>query len=463
VSSITVCGGSVIGLSTAMLLARDGHEVTVLERDQTPAETADRAWDGWPRSGVAQFRQPHVLLARTRHVLDAELPGLTDELLKAGCVRFDQLDSIPGWQRQPEDERLWTVTGRRPVAESVLAAAAERTAGVTVRRGVGVTGLLTGPPPPPAADGVPHITGVRTADGAELRADLMVDATGRQSRLASWLAAAGAPPLTEEAEDSGFMYFTRYFTGPTLPALLGPVVAAIGTISILTIPGDNGTWSVTLFAAVADKPLRALRETSQYMAVIRACPRQAHWVDGEPVTDVLVMAGVLDRYRRLIVSGRPVATGVLAVGDAWACTNPSAGRGISVGLMHAQKLRDAVRDSEGDPLALAHEFDRRTEAEVTPYYRGQVATDRARVAEMDALRAGAEPPSPDPPRAGWMAGLSQDPVLLRGLMDVGACLAHPQEVMARPGFLDRALSFAGDPLPVMPGPDRETLVTLATG
>jgi len=178
---------------------------------------------------------------------------------------------------------------------------------------------------------------------------------------------------------------------------------------------------------------------------------------------VLVMAGVLDRYRRLIVSGRPVATGVLAVGDAWACTNPSAGRGISVGLMHAQKLRDAVRDSEGDPLALAHEFDRRTEAEVTPYYRGQVATDRARVAEMDALRAGAEPPSPDPPRAGWMAGLSQDPVLLRGLMDVGACLAHPQEVMARPGFLDRALSFAGDPLPVMPGPDRETLVTLATG
>jgi 2-polyprenyl-6-methoxyphenol hydroxylase-like FAD-dependent oxidoreductase len=463
VSSMIVCGGSVIGLSTAMLLARDGHEVTVLERDQAPAATADRAWDGWPRSGVAQFRQPHLLLARSRQVLDAELPGLTDELLTAGCVRFDQLDSIPGWQRQPEDDRLWTVTGRRPVAESVLATAAGRTAGVTVRRGAGVTGLLTGPPPSPAADGVPHITGVRMADGAELRADLVIDATGRQSKLASWLAAAGAPPFTEEAEDSGFMYFTRYFTGPKLPALFGPVVAAIGTISVLTIPGDNGTWSVTLFAASADKPLRALRETSRYMAVVRACPRQAQWVDGEPVTDVLVMAGVLDRYRRFIVSGRPVATGVLAVGDAWACTNPSAGRGISVGLMHVQQLRDAVRAAAGDPLALAHEFDRRTEAEVTPYYRGQVATDRARVAEMAALRAGAEPPPLDPPRAGWMAGLSQDPVLLRGLMDVGACLAHPQEVMARPGFLDRALSFAGDPLPVMPGPDRDTLVSLAAG
>ena len=47
-------------------------------------------------------------------------------------------------------------------------------------------------------------------------------------------------------------------------------------------------------------------------------------------------------------------------------------------------------------MALAGEFDRRTEAEVTPYYRGQVATDRARIAEMDALRAGTEPPPPEP-------------------------------------------------------------------
>jgi flavin-dependent dehydrogenase len=43
------------------------------------------------------------------------------------------------------------------------------------------------------------------------------------------------------------------------------------------------------------------------------------------------MAGILDRYRRFVVDGAPVVTGYAAVGDAWACTNPSAGRGISVG------------------------------------------------------------------------------------------------------------------------------------
>jgi hypothetical protein len=47
----------------------------------------------------------------------------------------------------------------------------------------------------------------------------------------------------------------------------------------------------------------------------------------EPITDVLPMGGTIDRHRRLLVDGRPVATGIAPLADAWACTNPATGRG----------------------------------------------------------------------------------------------------------------------------------------
>ena len=84
-ANIVVCGGSVIGLTAAMLLARDGHDVTVLERD--PAEVPsswEEAWDTWDRPGVPQFHQPHNLFPRYRKILDEELPDVLDGLVANG-------------------------------------------------------------------------------------------------------------------------------------------------------------------------------------------------------------------------------------------------------------------------------------------------------------------------------------------------------------------------------------------
>ena len=176
------------------------------------------------------------------------------------------------------------------------------------------------------------------SDGEELLADLVVDATGRLSRAPDWLAAIGARRPIEEQADSGFVYYTRYFRGVE-PRRVGPVLGSHGTISVLTLPGDNGSWSVTIFTSTGDQPLKNLRHEEVWTRIVRACPLYAHWLEGEPVSSVLAMAGIVDRCRRFVVDGSPVATGFVAVADAWACTNPSAGRGLTVGFLHAVQLR----------------------------------------------------------------------------------------------------------------------------
>jgi 2-polyprenyl-6-methoxyphenol hydroxylase-like FAD-dependent oxidoreductase len=459
---IVVCGGGVVGLSAGMMLARDGHAVTVLEGDAAPPPAAPaEAWSGWQRAGVSQFRQPHTVFARFREVADRELPGLTDRMLAAGCVRFDPLAALPPTIADPGplpgDERLTSVTGRRPVVESVVAAAAADQPGLTLRRGVRVAGLLTGAP---ALPGVPHVTGVRTTTGEEVPADLVVDATGRRTRSREWLTGIGARPPAEEAEDRGFVYYTRYFTGPRRPVRMGPMLTPLGSISVLTLDGDNDTWSVTVFGLSGDAAIKRLRSPDAFDRLLAACPLQAHWADGQPLDGVHAMAGVLDCRRELVVDGRPVVTGFAALGDAWACTNPSAGKGLSVGMLHAQLLRGVVASSLDDPAGLAVAFAAGSRDTVEPFYRAQVAADRVRVAQMRAAAEGTAPPPPDAAWARLSNAAMHDGVLFRALVEVIGCLATPEEVYARPEVVARLAASAAPAGPPPPGPDRAELLDL---
>ena len=469
-AEILVLGAGLCGLSTAMLLARDGHQVTVLERDPAPPPQAGppeaaQAWETWERRGVSQFRLPHVMLPRWRVQMEQELPEVLDELLAAGGLRLNTLAMLPQARRGPlrdGDERFVTVTARRPVLEAAVAAVASRTPGVTIRRGVAVTGLLADPP---ARARAARVSGVLAAGGQALRADLVVDCCGRRSPLPSWLQAIGAPRPAEEREDCGFVYYGRHFRTRTgeMPRAQTNILQHYDSVSILTLPGDNGTWSVVLTTASQDRQLRALREPGRWDAALARYPLAAHWRDGEPTTGVDVMAGLEDRHRRLVAGGVPVATGVVAVGDAWACTNPSLGRGASIGLLHACALRDVLRDvSPGDPDKLVRRFDEVTTAVVEPLYRMTLWFDRNRLAEIAADAAGT-PDEIDDPR--WAASKAlfaaslADQDLAREYLSVATLLTTASELFAQPGMPERVMRLGtGATRYPLPGPSRRELL-----
>jgi 2-polyprenyl-6-methoxyphenol hydroxylase-like FAD-dependent oxidoreductase len=148
----------------------------------------------------------------------------------------------------------------------------------------------------------------------------------------------------------------------------------------------------------------------------------------------MAMGGVLSRVR-------PVAhevDGLVSLGDAWACTNPAMGRGMSFGFAHAALLRRAVGAHAGRPASMIAMFAALTERELAPYHRATMATDRARLAEIDALLAGETPPPPSP----LVRAMVHDADVFRGAMDIIGCLALPQEVFARPGFAERVEAYS---------------------
>jgi 2-polyprenyl-6-methoxyphenol hydroxylase-like FAD-dependent oxidoreductase len=465
-AEVVIIGGGLTGQAAAMLLAADGHRVSVLERDPAPPSTsAAEAWDSWERRGVNQFRMLHYFLPRFREVVEAELPAVAAELEADGALRMNPLEGMPvemsGGLRD-DDARFALLTGRRPMVEAAVGRVTARTPGVEIRRGVAVKGLLTGDE---QVDGVPHVVGVVTEEGDEVRADLVVDAGGRRSALPRLLADIGARAPVEELEDSGFVYYGRHFRSVdgSLPPAFGPALMPYDSVSILTLPADNGTWGVGLVTSAGDADLRAARDADVWTRVVTSYPLVAHWLDGEPITDIAVMAKIEDRHRAFVVDGVPVATGVVPLGDSWACTNPSVGRGASIGVLHARELRDTLRRvAPSDAFAFATALHDATAEAVEPYFRDTLAFDRHRLAEIGAQIAGVPYETDDP---AWGLGqalanaAAKDPELLRGYLEIVSVLARGVDVLSRPGVAERALELGADG-EGFPGPTRAELLAL---
>ncbi len=339
-ASVVVVGASFAGLLTGAAAQRAGHTVTVLERDELPP-------DARSRPGVPQDRQPHILLRRGLDAIEALLPGAADDLVAAGGVRFNT-GRIPwlsefGWNPLG-DVGYDIVSLSRPLLESVVRRRVVGLERLTLRERTRVSGLRR-------TDGrwtVQLETGDELA--ADLAADLVVDASGRSSRLPHWLSALGVPTPEPSVVEAGLGYASRRFSG-RVPLSTGVVLLATPADPRggLALQVEHGEWLVCAAGYGEHRPGRTEAEFDDFLATLRD-PALAHLTAGlEPVSEVAVHRQTGNR-RHAYGTGADWPAGLLVVGDALTAFNPIYGQGITVAALEAQLLADElVRWTSGAP------------------------------------------------------------------------------------------------------------------
>ena len=374
---IAVLGAGVAGLASALALARDGHQIVLVERDNVVVGEALDAPD-WPRQGIPHFLQAHAFTSRGRRELKLHFPDVFDALLRAGA------DDIPLWRKlpgdvRPEDDELAILGVRRPLIEWALRRAVLAHDGIRVEDDVRVDGLQADPSPTPV------VRGVRTPAGW-IDADLVIDATGRRSPVHDWIESLGGTPMAEESSDCGVIYYTRYYRvregatlpdGPWLPTPRGDL--GYGLFS--SFPGDNRTFAGLIAIPPGDQELKILRRSSAFDAALPLLPALDSWTNADtstPFTDVLPM-GSLQNTVRTFVDGRPPAIGLISIGDALCHTDPVFALGLSFGLIEATELATAVRQHGPDLEEVALAFDRAMRPSITERFRFATAVDDLRL------------------------------------------------------------------------------------
>jgi len=453
-ASVIVIGSGITGLATALVLSQRGLAVTLLERDAEPAtDTASEAFARWQRKGASQVRHSHVFLGRLRNLLRDRHPELLADLLAAGARELKMLEVPPrtmqGLVPEPGDEDLVILGCRRTTLEWVVRRHVLAREGVALLGGATVTGLLTEPGDPP------RVTGVSIREGdqqRDLRADLVVDASGRQSQVPKWLAAAGARTPEETTEPSGIVYYTRFYKlrpGAVEPEPgVHPGAADYNWIKYAIFPADDRTFSITLAASLAFPEMKILARAEAFEIVANALPAVARWVDpaqaepiGDPAHPVQAMGGLVNRLRRFVDERGPLAEGLFVLGDAAYCTNPLYGRGCSQGFVHAELLAEALARHGRDLRAVALDLDQAARRDIEPFYRASLVADR------DATRK-AEGRVPSGVRArlvtrffedGVGVAVRCDPVVYRAFVRMMNMIETPEQAFSHPRVLLRAL------------------------
>lgn len=364
-----VIGGSVGGLLAARSLAAHFERVTILERDPLPGP-------GEFRPGTPQARHAHTLLPEGQALFELLFPGFTDELLAGGAVSLDPAQDISifmegSWRAPKNRDAGRRVTFSRPFFEAVLRQRLADYHNVVFLASQEVMGLSTDA-------GRTRVTGVRLrrrrllGDGVEaLPADLVVDASGRNSQAPRWLADLGYTPPGETLLTTHTGYATRLYRRPSnfdagwKMLYLRPRPPA-GTRGGLILPVEGDRWLVTLIGVARDYPST---DVDGFENFARQFPTPRFYEalqKAEPLDEPFGFQQTETRLRHFDHLPRWLGN-FLVLGDAVMTLNPVYALGMTAAALGSLTLEECLRVQHASRPS-AHELARRFQtqlAEVT--------------------------------------------------------------------------------------------------
>jgi 2-polyprenyl-6-methoxyphenol hydroxylase-like FAD-dependent oxidoreductase len=428
-----VIGASMGGLVTAAALAPHFGRVTVLERDALPSAPAHRR-------GVPQSKHAHGLQPGGLRALESLLPGITDDLVAGGAPTGDQCQDASwyvGGGRLARSVAGYRAIGlTRPYLEHRVREHVRALPNVVIRDCFDVTGLV-------AAEhrGSVEVRGVvgspEPGTTVELRADLVVDASGRRSALPDWLRSLGCAVPAEEQVHCRMAYLTRRWRlandvmGEDVVAVVAPAdTPSFGVI----IAQEDGSHIVTLGGLLDGAPAK---DDDAYLAFASSLPdaRIADALAGaEPVTDYQPSRFPFSRRRRYDKL-RSFPSGLLALGDSIASFNPMYGQGMSVAAREAVLLRDSLAKGALNTRAFFKAAHRIEDVAWKISTGGDLrfdAIEGARTPDMRVMNAYLDR---------LAVAARHDPVVAEAFLSVAGFMAGPQTLF-KPAVLRRALRGA---------------------
>lgn len=439
-----VIGGGIAGLLATRVLTEHFEHVLLIERDHYPEEPVFRA-------GVPQGRHIHIMKLRGQHTIEELFPGITKKLIARGAIEIDFIREFAirypaGWLPRL-DSSLKGYTYTRLLLEWQIRRELIKNERVQVIEGREVVGLVA------SNDGL-SVKGVRirTRNGTaptegeqeEMLADLVVDASGRESHTPTWLEEMGYMPPEETVINAFLGYATcTYEPAPDLTRdWKGLRVASDPPKNLrggIIWPIEGGRWMVLLGGSGKDYPptdesgflefARSMLDTALYDAIKEATP----------VTPIYGYRWTENRWRHFErLQQQPER--FVVIGDAFCVFNPIYGQGMTVAALEAMALHESLRQQRDGLEGLAMDFHKR-QAIVTRLPWQQATAQDARV--LQAKGEGRKVPLATKVMNGYLQGLSEvlpsSPLAYRTFIEVQH-MVKPPAALFQPAVVWKVLT-----------------------